>query len=116
MSVDDFFASDDPNFLGEYLAGLPEHEHQHSGTSETVREEYFEGHHIVVKTINEITVDGQPLKTHIGLSNDGSSYCHSLPFSDFGSLVDLVRALIREFPDDFAGEPGHGGHHHTEGG
>lgn len=103
--------SSDPAFLGNYLAGLPRPEHPGHGPARSVREDYFEGHHIVITTTYEITVDGRTLPVHVGLSNDGTAHTHGLPAYQFISAVDMVRTLIRQFPDDFpsGGTPG-GGH------
>ncbi len=90
-----------PAFLATYLAGLPRPEHGHPGSVRSVREADVEGHHIVIATSYEITVDGRPLDVHIGLSNDGSAHCHGLPAYQLPSLVDLVRVLVHTFPDEF---------------
>jgi hypothetical protein len=100
-----------PAFLATYLADLPRPEHEHPGPARSVREADFDGHHIVITTSYEIIVDGRPLDVHIGLSNDGSAHCHGLPAYQLPSLVDLVRVLIRTFPDEFTpqGPPADGG-------
>lgn len=105
--------SSDPAFLGDYLAKLPRQHHEHPGPARSVREDHFEGHHIVVTTTYEITVDGRPLHVPIGLSNDGTADSHGLPNYQFTSVIDLVRALITYFPDEFP--PGGGHHHRAEG-
>jgi hypothetical protein len=107
----------DPAFLADYLAGLPRPPHVHAGPVTVVREDDYRGHHVVITTTYEITVDGTPLPIHIGISNDGMAHAHGLPAYEFASLVDVIRALIEFFPDEFppAGErppdpPHHGGH------
>ncbi len=104
-----------PDALGSCLAGLSQPDHMHTGPISTVRQDDFEGHHISIKTTYDITVDGKPLHVHIGLSNDGSAHCHGLPAYQFTSVVDLVKALIAYFPDEFGpSEPDqtqHGGGH-----
>jgi hypothetical protein len=107
----------DPAFLGNYLAGLPRPPHPHTGPVTVVREDDYRGHHVVITTTYEITVDGAPLPVHIGISNDGMAHAHGLPTYEFASLVDVIRALIEFFPDEFppSGEPPpapahHGGH------
>lgn len=87
--------------LGSYLTGLAQPAHEHPGPISIVRQDDFEGHHISIKTTYEITVDGTQLGVHIGLSNDGSAHCHGLPAYQFTSVVDLVKALIAYFPDEF---------------
>jgi len=121
----------DPNFLGDYLAELPQAQHaghtHDQGPIESTREDSYRGHRIAIKTTYEITVDGRPLYVHVGLSNDGSAHSHGLPTYRFVSVVDMVRALIDNFPDDFPagdlpddehdGHGDHGGHEmHDAGG
>lgn len=88
----------------------------HEDPLRSIREDDFRGHHIVIATTNEITVDGRPLSVHIGLSNDGSAHSHGLPAYQFASVVDMVRALIDYFPDDFssAGDPDGGSDLHGQ--
>ena len=56
----------------------------------SVREEDYQGHHILIRTTYEIEVDGQPLMGHIDLSNEGQIAYHGLPNMSFDSAVDLV--------------------------
>jgi hypothetical protein len=97
----------DPELLGNYLAALPHPPHLHPGPVTVVREDDYRGHHVVITTTYEITVDGAPVPVHIGISNDGTAHAHGLPAYEFASLVDVIRALIDFFPDEFsaAGEP-----------
>ncbi|GAA1190444.1 hypothetical protein F4556_000771 [Kitasatospora gansuensis] len=103
----------EPAALAGYLAGLPQpasaHEH---GPARSVREDEYQGHRIVITTSYEITVDGRPLTAHIGVSNDGEVHCHALPAYQVLSAVDIVRALIDNFPDDFPAAGGGGGDDH----
>lgn len=79
----------------------------------SVREAVHRGKHIVVKTTYEVTVDGEPLRGHLGVSNDGSVHYHGLPNYAFASMVDLVREVIDasqvELPEGQIGTAG-GGH------
>ena len=76
----------------------------------SVREAMHRGKHIVVKTHYEITVDGEPLGAHLGVSDDGSVHYHGLPNYAFSSMMDLVRKVIDasdvELPDNEIGAPG----------
>jgi len=118
----------DPDFLANYLAGLPQPGPGHGGhPAVSVREDSYKGHRIVIKTTYEMTVDGKPLPIHVSLSNDGSAHVHGLPNYQFLSVVDLVRALIEFFPNEFPaegppadeygghGEPGGHGTHNAGG-
>jgi len=71
------------------------------GAQEIVREDDYKGHHIVVRTTYNITVDGQPVTGHIMLTNGGEVQYHGLPNYSFDSAVELARALIDNFPADF---------------
>ena len=49
----------------------------------------------------EVTVDGQPVTGHLGVTDDGSVHYHPVPNRSFVSALDLVKAVIDIFPDDF---------------
>ncbi|MDQ3893843.1 MAG: hypothetical protein M3292_04135 [Actinomycetota bacterium] len=96
-----------PREAGEH----PGHEH----AVESVREDDYRGHHIVVRTRYSIEVDGRPVTGHLAVTNDGRVHYHAVPNLSFTSAVDLVRRLIDAFPDDFEGDgtggSGDGGGH-----
>src|SRR5215467_6558806 len=71
------------------------------GGQEIIREDDYKGHHILVKTKYEMTIDGQAVTGHIMLSNLGQVQYHGLPNHSFDSAVELARALIDNFPEDF---------------
>jgi len=73
----------------------------HEGGQEIVREDDYKGHHVVVRTKYNITVDGKEVTGHIMLTNAGQVQYHGLPNYSFDSTVGLVRALIDNFPEDF---------------
>ncbi len=110
---DDLGLSGDPESviesIGREKAGLGESVHHGPGAIETVRESTYRGHHIVVRTSYEISIDGQPVEGHLGVSNDGQVHYHAIPNLGFASAVELVEKLIDAFPDDFEdvgdGEP-----------
>ena len=89
--------------------------HDHS-MSASISDASYKNHRIVIRTSYEITVDGKPVTSHLGVANDGQVHYHPLPNRSFASAVDLVKGLIDIFPDDFP-EDGHdsGGsvHHPT---
>jgi hypothetical protein len=74
---------------------------QHKGGQEIVREDHYKGHHIVVRTKYNIAVDGRAVTGHIMLTNAGDVQYHGLPNYSFDSTVELTRALIDNFPEDF---------------
>ena len=89
--------------------------HAHGGMGE-VREADHKGHHIVIETAYTITVDGKPFDAGLGVTNDGSVHYHGMPNVGFDSAIDLMKAVIDTFPDEFAGGGGHGGHGDSGGG
>ncbi|MFI6582981.1 hypothetical protein [Embleya sp. NPDC050493] len=123
MDDQDMAAAAEPAALARYIADLPMPELMH-GSMDSVREEEFDGHRIVVKTTYEITVDDRSVAAHLMVSNNGEVHCHALPAYQFLSAVDTVKALIQYFPDEFppaggghggpvtgpGGHAGHGGH------
>lgn len=76
----------------------------HKGGQEIIREDDYKGHHVVVRTSYHITVDGREVTGHIMLTNAGQVQYHGLPNHSFDSTVELVRALIDKFPEDFEGK------------
>jgi hypothetical protein len=87
---------------------LDKQEPGHSGHGdgvETVREDDYKGHHIVVRTTYRVEVDGRRVTGHISVGNDGRVHSHAIPNVSFESALDVVRQLIDAFPDEFeAGE------------
>jgi len=77
----------------------------HHMNSTSVREAEYKGHHIVVTTTYNVTVDGMPIMGHLGVTNDGSVHYHPVPNMKFDSAIDLVKQLIEVFPDDFPATP-----------
>lgn len=82
---------------------------EHERMLETVREDDYRGHHIVIYTTYRIEVDGHPVTGHLGVTNDGRVHYHAVPNLSFPSAIDLVRRLIDTFPDEF--ERGDGAGH-----
>lgn len=92
-------------------------EHPHEHGVETVREDHYRGHHIVVRTTYRIEVDGRPVTGHVAVGNDGKVHYHAIPNVSFRSAIDVVRQLIDAFPDEFPAEddhPPHDGHDHPQ--
>ena len=73
----------------------------HQGGQEILREDDYKGHHIAVRTRYDITVDGQVVTGHIMLTNAGEVQYHGLPNYSFDSAIELARALVDNFPQDF---------------
>ena len=98
----------------EYFKRLLTDTHAHGGT-DSVREADHNGHHIVIRTTYEITIDGKPFTAGLGVSNDGSVHYHGMPNVGFDSAIDLMKAVIDNFAADFSGGGGHGGDHGHDG-
>ena len=93
--------------------------HAHGGDSfTTVRESNYRCRAIRVETTYRITIDGEPLKTHTMVMDDGSIMCHGLPNYTFPSAVEMVQSLVDatieiDRPEDELGDKNAitGGHH-----
>lgn len=97
---------------------VPEPRHgDHGHALVTLREDEHLGCHIEIKTTYEITVNGAPYHGHLMLDNDGDLYTHACPYSKFGSAMDLVKHLIRLYPESFpvGDAPGDSGHPGVQG-
>jgi hypothetical protein len=117
----DLAAAGQPDALRAALADRADelrhaaHGHVHGDlSSERVAE--HGGHRIVIRTTYEITVDGRPFDVQVVVDNAGHVYYHGLPTEDFASVVDLVKRVIDQFPDDFGADGGHdhGDHDHGD--
>jgi hypothetical protein len=108
MPLDDPEAKPTPKSIAAYVKKNQAKARMGSmrGPVESVREDDYQGHHIVVRTTYQITVDDRPVTGHIHLSNEGQVAYHGLPNMTFDSAVGLVRSLIDHFPQDF--QPGAG--------
>jgi len=66
----------------------------HGHSMGSVREAVHHGKHIVIRTTYEITVDGEKLNAHLGVSDNGAVHYHGLPNYAFTSMMELVRKVI----------------------
>jgi hypothetical protein len=94
----------------EYFKRLLTDTHAH-GDMDSVREADHKGHHIVITTTYRITIDGKPFTAALGVANDGSVHYHGMPNVGFDSAIELMKAVIDTFVDDFSGGGGHGEDH-----
>lgn len=108
------YASNTP--LLQSVARLPEVEHG-GAHSQSVRTFAYKGHQISIATTYEIKIDGQVVHLPLLVSQDGHVQSHALPNYSQSSAVDIVKAIIDLFPQDFEKKkPGrrsggkHGGH------
>ena len=75
----------------------------------SVRELDYKGHHVVVKTTYDVTIDGKPFHAGLGVTNEGDVHYHGMPNVAFASALDLVKAVIDTFPGEFGKGGGGGG-------
>ena len=66
-------------------------------TFTTIRETTYMGREIRIETSYKITIDGEPFKTHVGVSNDGKVHYHGLPQYSFSSAIGMIKKIIRVF-------------------
>ena len=87
---------------------FPDHD-QHPGSTTTTRTAMYRGKKIEVETTYRILIDGEPLRAHVSVLEDGRVHYHGLPNYSFGSAIDLARQTIETFseplPDDELNEP-----------
>jgi hypothetical protein len=76
----------------------------HHGHGSSVRKDHYKGHHIVIRTKYDIEIDGKPFHGDLDVSNAGTVHYHGIPNVSSNSAVELMRAVIDSFPDDFGGE------------
>jgi hypothetical protein len=88
----------------------------HAAPMESVRQDTYKGHSIVVRTTYHLEVDGQPLEGHMGVTNDGQVHYHAIPNLGFASAIDVVKQIIDTFPEDFPPPSADAGRHETHGG
>jgi hypothetical protein len=116
MKRDELAWASDPESLAQHVRenapALQQTQHPHGEAMESVREDTYKGHHIVVRTSYHIEVDGVTVEGHMGVTNDGQVHYHAVPNLSFASAIDLVKQLIDTFPEDF--QPRSGGHEHGE--
>jgi hypothetical protein len=101
-------------YVKKNVAKTKKKPHPDHANSESIREETYKGHHIVVRTSYQIEVDGTPITGHMGVSNNGQVHYHPIPNISFSSAVDMVKQIIDVFPDNFTSKkptkPGHQAH------
>jgi len=73
----------------------------HGHGIETIREDDYKGHHIVIRTRYETQMDGQPSTAHMALTNAARRYYHPRPNPRFPSAIVRRCQLIAPLPDEF---------------
>lgn len=98
-----------PHKLGEYLMRTREKTPMHTlhgaGGAQSVREDNYKGHQIEIVTTYKIMVDGKKIRAPLGVDAAGQVHCHSLPNYQTATAVDMVRALVDAFPEEFERKP-----------
>lgn len=88
-------------YVKRHATQVKQSQKRHHAATETIREADHRGHHIVVKTRYEISVDGRKVLGHLGVSNDGHVHYHPIPNLSFASALDMVKAIVDVFPHQF---------------
>ncbi|MCW5601361.1 hypothetical protein [Nitrosomonas sp.] len=103
-------ANSHPDWVKEQF---PTYVGPHTGHEATaVREFMHEGHAVKIITSYRVEVDGQPVRAHLSVDEDGQVYTHATPFVTYASAVDLMKTLINAYPDSFSSNDiGHEKHH-----
>ena len=83
------------------LKSLLRDQHGLPHRNDSVREAHYKGHHIVIKTTYEVTVDGKKFHADLAVTNSGNVGYHGMPNVGFASAIDLMQSVIDQFPDDF---------------
>src|SRR5262245_40321220 len=98
-----------PAVLGGYLRKLvvaAGHEtHGHGGQAISVRAAEHNGHQITVTTTYRVEIDGKVVKIPLMVNASGNVHCHSLPNYQFDSALDMIKAVVDAFPEDFPPPP-----------
>ena len=98
-----------PRKLGDYLMRTRDRTSAHAGHgaggAQSVRKDAYRGHAIEIVTSYKILVDGRKIRAPLGVDASGQVHCHSLPNYQTASAVDMVRALIDAFPEEFERKP-----------
>jgi hypothetical protein len=91
-----------PKAMGAYLqkkaaAGG----HDHGANHPSVRSVDHNSHEIVIETSYRVKVDGKTVNIPLMVDESGNVHCHALPNYQFQSALDMVKAMIDVFPDQF---------------
>ena len=98
------FPSEKPVQPGWIGKKYPQYTDAHSMHREltSVRTAQHAGHVIKITTTYEIEVDGKTVHLHAMVGDDGQVHCHTTPYVQYHSAVELVKTLIDRFPNSFA--------------
>ena len=66
-----------------------------------IRTDFYRGHELRIETTYKITIDGKRVSGHLDVTNSGQVHYHPLPNRSTASAIDMVRAIIDAFPDEF---------------
>lgn len=72
---------------------IPAHKHAKS-SFKTTRKVKYRCKSIKIETTYKITIDGQPLLSHVEVMDDGTVHCHDFPNYSFPSAVDMAKKIL----------------------
>jgi hypothetical protein len=81
---------------------------------DSIREADHKGHHIVIRTKYEVSIDGKLFRGNLSVANSGNVHYHAIPNVGFASAIDLVKCVIDVFPDEFPARPANGSSPHGD--
>lgn len=97
---------------------FPAYINPHAGHEATgIREFSHNGHTVRVITTYRVEVDGNPVRAHLSVDEDGQVYTHATPFVTYTSATDLMKAIIEAYPESFSEQNNthEEEHHHSHG-
>ena len=62
----------------------------------------YKGHSCEITTQYTIKIDGKLFTGQLKVNDEGQLYCNSLPYADYGSVVEFIKSLIDIYPEAFA--------------
>jgi hypothetical protein len=94
-----------PSVLGGYLkkrvAAAGHATHGHAEHPRSVRTAEHNGHQIELTTTYRVEIDGKVFKIPLMVDASGNVHCHSHPNYQFDSALDMIKAVVDAFPEDF---------------
>jgi len=94
-----------PASLGKYLSKKAPPGQQHGGHGSSTRFAEYRGHKIMLETTYLVTIDDKVVHIPLMVDDRGQVHCHSLPNYQFAGAMDMIKAIIDLFPEEFSKPP-----------
>lgn len=99
-----------PDWIAQrYPEYATDHDMAHELSS--VRTAQHNGRNIKITTTYQIEIDGRSVHLHALVGNNGQLFCHTTPYVEYASAIELVKTLLDKFPDAFTHTMGDRPHH-----